>query len=233
MITKRAVRYIIVIAGFCTWPAFGQSPEEIAVLMNRVSERLMLDEIEALEDVRKLPGDEAVAGLLLCFKQYYYRYKATPVQQEIAARSALYLTEAPTAAAYLKRLYEKQETDKPGPLKFQRTTALDCMIAAKNKFAVRTVCELLSNPELGIPPGELGLALAKMDLPAAPFTNAARKGATTPEGIAKWKEWWEAPRSTNVETFAFHSRLDLILWGMTETSVHPSRKRTSRRSGSQ
>lgn len=165
-------------------------------ILNKAGERLMAGDITALDDVKALPGDDSVAGLIMFFKQYFYVFSKETEKKAIAKKAAIYITECPTAGPYIKRLFKKEAgRPKSGMLTNYRQTTLDALTDAKNSFAIRTLFELMDERDLEVPVGDFAIALAKMDLPSAPYTRDARKGASTPEGIAKWKEWWEANKA--------------------------------------
>lgn len=176
-----------------------QQKQTIAVL-NRADVRLMKGDITALDDVKALPGDDAVAGLLMFFKQYFYVYSTETEKKAIAAKAAQYITESPTAGPYIKRLFKKEANRPPsGNLTKYRQVTLESLITARNAFAVRTLFELMDESELEVPVGDFTRALARMSLPDAPFPapdlRSTKNPNYTPEGIAKWKEWWEANKA--------------------------------------
>lgn len=159
--------------------------------INRSSERLIKGDITALDEVKALPGDDAVKGLLLLFSNYYRVYKGTEEQKEIAARAALYFTQCPTANSYVLRLFRKDPARQQSPrLTRQREIILDALGAAKNRFSLKLMIDLIDDPELDAPPGTIGLGLARADIPGAPYSRSASKGTTTAEGLNKWRNWW-------------------------------------------
>jgi len=175
--------------------AFGQNKQqqETVRILNKAEERLMQGDITALDDVKALPGDDSVAGLIMFFKGNFYRYNATPQQKAIAAKAAQYVTEVPTAGDYIKRLFKKEPgRQKSGLLINYRQTTLDALSTAKNTFAANLLFELMDESDLDVPIGDFGIALARMEVPGMPYPRDARKMASSPEGIAKWKEWWAA-----------------------------------------
>lgn len=72
-----------------------------------------------------------------------------------------------------------------------RQTTLDSLTTANNKFAVNLLIELMDESNLEVPPGDFGVAIAKMGIPSAPFTKTELKAASTPDGVATWKSWWK------------------------------------------
>lgn len=173
-----------------------QQKKTMAVL-NKASERLMQGDITALDDVKALPGDDAVAGLISFFQSNFYVFSKETKKKAIATKAALYITECPTAADYIRRLFRKEAgRPKSGLLARYREATLDALASAKNPFAINLLFELMDDPQLEVPQGDISVALAKMDLPGAPFTSKARQGAATPEGIARWQPWWEANKAT-------------------------------------
>lgn len=191
-------RFLTLLAlAFCFLPlchvsAQTEEQKKVMKLLGQASDRLMNGDITALDDVKALPGDDSVAGLLMLFKQYFYVFSKETEKKAVAKKAAIYITECPTAGPYITRLFKKEPgRGKSGMLTNYRQTTLDALTDAKNGFAVRTLFELMDESDLDVPVGDFSIALAKMDLPSAPYTRDARKGASTPEGIAKWKEWWE------------------------------------------
>ncbi len=174
-------------------PASAQTEQQRRVMsvLKNASERLMRGDITALEDVKALPGDDSVAGLLMFFKQNFYVYSKETQKKAIAAKAARYITECPTAADYIKRLFKKEESrPKSGMLMNYRQTTLDSLTTARNKFAVNLLVELMDESELEVSPGDFAVALGKMNLASAPFSGTQLKAAATEDGVAKWKEWW-------------------------------------------
>jgi hypothetical protein len=185
-----------VFLAFCLLPlcisAQTEEQKKVIGILKRAGDRLMSGDITALDDVKALPGDDSVAGLLMFFKQYFYVFSKETEKKAIAKKAAIYITECPTAGPYIKRLFKKEAgRPKSGMLANYRQTTLDALTDAKNGFAVRTLFELMDETELEVQVGDFSIALAKMSLPSAPYTRDARKGASTPEGIAKWQEWWQ------------------------------------------
>lgn len=168
-----------------------QQKQTMSVL-KAASERLMRGDIAALDEVKALPGDDSVAGLLMFFKQNFYVYSKETQKKAIAAKAAQYITECPTAADYIKRLFKKEEgRPKSGTLMNYRQNTLDSLTAANNKFAVSLLIELMDESNLEVPPGDFGVSIAKMGIPSAPFAKTELKSAATPDGVAKWKSWWQ------------------------------------------
>ena len=60
--------------------------------------------------------------------------------------------------------------------------------------------ELLGDSELDIPIATVGTSLADMNLPGAPYSAKTSKDAKTPDGIAKWKQWWDANKAQYAES---------------------------------
>jgi hypothetical protein len=172
-----------------------EQQKQTMVVLKSASERLMRGDITALDDVKALPGDDSVAGLLMFFKQNFYVFSKETQKKAIAAKAAEYITVCPTAGDYIKRLFKKEAgRPKSGMLMNYRQTTLDSLTSAKNPFAIRLLFELMDETELEVRVGDFSVALAKMDLPSAPYSSQSRKGADTPDGIAKWRSWWEANR---------------------------------------
>lgn len=184
----------------CRVSAQTEQQKQTMAIINRADQRLTKGDITALDDVKALPGDDAVAALLMFFKQYYYVRGTETQKLAIADQAAQYITEAPTAGAYMKRLFKKEAgRPKSGLLARYRETTLDSLAAAKNAFAVRTLIELMDETELETPVANFSIALAKMNLPSAPYTKETRKSAAAPESIAKWKTWWEQNKTSYAE----------------------------------
>jgi hypothetical protein len=162
-------------------------------VINNVNRRITYDlDIKALDDLKPLATNDAVASLLMFFNQNQHLYKATAKHKEIAARAAQLATELPNADAYFMKVFRKTQ---PSRGELQRDIAIESLVLVHNNFAVRLVAQALSDPELGVPIGKLGSALAKMELPSAPFSSSQLKESATDDGIAKWKEWWEANKA--------------------------------------
>lgn len=178
--------------------AQGQTEQQKATIkvLNKTSERLMGGDVSALDDVKALPGDDAVAGLLMFVGQYHYLYKATPTQKEIAAKASQYVTECPTAEDYITRLFKKEEgRGKSGMLMKYREAALNALCASKNQVGIGLVFKLIDEDNLDVPVSDFGIALARAEFPGAPFNRKSAKGTGTPEGIEKWKDWWKQNRT--------------------------------------
>lgn len=175
-------------------PASAQTEQQRQVMsvLKNASERLMRGDTTALDDVKALPGDDSLAGLLMFFKQNFYVFSKETQKKAIAAKAAQYITECPTAADYIKRLFKKEEgRPKSGMLMNYRQTTLDSLTTANNKFAANLLIELMDESNLEVPPGDFGVAIAKMGIPSAPFAKTELKSASTPDGVATWKSWWK------------------------------------------
>ncbi len=73
-----------------------------------------------------------------------------------------------------------------------------------NKFAVRVLCEALSEPDIGEQTALIFEALLKMDIPSPPYPKNSEpdrypEGSVGPEGLAKWKQWWEENKNNYQE----------------------------------
>ena len=171
--------------------AFAQSqkPDPIKVL-NRVSDELMRGNIDALADVKALPGDDALGGLLMFFMQNYNLHKATPLHKSIAARSAQYISELPQSEAFIRGMFKKKEGRKPSPILAQyRQAGLNCLTALKNEWALKVIFDLIDEPDLDVPLKDFSFALSKMGLSGAPYSPGDRT-AGAPGAIARWQLWW-------------------------------------------
>lgn len=191
--------FAVILCLFPLIPSSAQTEQQKQTMsvLKAASERLMRGDIAALNEVKALPGDDAVAGLLMFFKQNFYVYSKETQKKAIAAKAAQYITECPTAADYIKRLFKKEEgRSKSGLLMNYRQTTLDSLTASNNKFAVNLLIELMDESNLEVPPGDFGVALAKMELQSAPFTKTELRSAGTAEGIAKWKSWWQDSKAS-------------------------------------
>ena len=173
--------------------------EEIMKVVNSVGERLEKNDVSALDDLKTLPNEEAVAVAMMYFKQYNYVYNSTDLDHQKSAKAAELTTDIPGSEDYFKRLLRKQPSPVPGQLARMRVVALDLLVKTHTKASVRIMAEALSDPELAARPGDIGKALATMSLPDAPFTKADGNNAGIPTGIAKWKEWWTANKGQYVE----------------------------------
>ncbi len=173
-----------------------QSQKEIISTLNRVSDQLIRGNVSALDDVKALPPDHDVGALMMYFKDHYYLNKPTTAQKAIAAKAALYVTECPTASKWISNLFKKEPGRKiSGLLLNVRKATLDCLTAANNPFAVRTLVALFDETELEVPPTDFAVALAKMNLPNAPFSRDTARSAKSFNAVAKWKEWWETNKA--------------------------------------
>jgi hypothetical protein len=189
--------HTILAVTLCLFPLIPSSAQteqqkQTMSVLKAASERLMRGDIAALDEVKALPGDDAVAGLLMFFKQNFYVYSKETQKKAIAAKAAQYITECGAAADYIKRLFKKEEgRPKSGMLMNYRQTTLDSLTTANNKFAVNLLIELMDESNLEVPPGDFAVAIAKMGIPSAPFAKTELKVSATPDGVAKWKSWWK------------------------------------------
>ena len=106
--------HTILAVTLCLFPLIPSSAQteqqkQTMSVLKAASERLMRGDIAALDEVKALPGDDSVAGLLMFFKQNFYVYSKETQKKAIAAKAAQYITECPTAADYIKRLFKKEE----------------------------------------------------------------------------------------------------------------------------
>jgi len=175
-----------------------QDKKEIRAILNQASQRLMQGDITALDDVKALPGDDSVAGLLMFFKQNFYVFSKETKKKAIAAKAAQYITECPTAADYITRLFKKEPgREKSRMLGDIRQTTLDMLTAVGNSFAIRLLFNLMEEPDLDVPASDFAVALSKMNIPSAPFGRDEWKSGSRPDGITKWKEWWQANKAAH------------------------------------
>ncbi|WP_265595501.1 hypothetical protein [Verrucomicrobium sp. BvORR106] len=175
--------------GTCFSPSMASAQGEPFATFDRVKARLAKGDVEALTEVKALPGDTAISGLVRFFRENHEVPQPTAKQKEIATRAAVLLTEAPTAEEYIKRLYKKVEDRPNSPqLVRQRTTVLQCLVIARNRFAVGQLVELLEESNLEVPVSQFVAALGQMNLPGAPFGNTNANPAT----VASWETWWKA-----------------------------------------
>lgn len=184
----RFVRSVLLVGclGTCFSPSMASAQGEPFATFDRVKARLAKGEVEALTEVKALPGDTAISGLVRFFRENHEVPQPTAKQKEIATRAAVLLTEAPTAEEYIKRLYKKVDDRPNSPqLVRQRATVLQCLVIARNRFAVGQLVELLEESNLEVPVRQFTTALGQMNLPGAPDGGAT----ATP---ASWKTWWKA-----------------------------------------
>jgi hypothetical protein len=175
--------------GACLSPTISFAQGEPFATFERVKARLAKGDVQALTEVKALPGDTAISGLVRFFRENHEVPQPTAKQKEIATRAAVLLTEAPTAEEYIKRLYKKVEDRPNSPLlKKQRDTVLECLVVARNRFAVGQLVELLDESNLEVPVSQFAAALGQMNLPGAPAGGAS----ATPAEVGTWKAWWKA-----------------------------------------
>lgn len=168
--------------------------KEYIALMNEVSHRVAMGEINALDDLKKLPADYGEAAVLQQFKNYYNLYKARPSDDATALKAAQVATEIPGGEAYLRTLLVKLEKPTGGIIN-QRNNAINALVLARNNVSVRLFCGVLSDPDLGVRPDLICRCLAKMNIADAPYNDKTIADSISPEGIAKWKEWWTANKA--------------------------------------
>lgn len=172
------------------------TPDEMLAIVQGVGKRVNAGETAALEDLRKLPADDAVASLLMFFKGGFYAYKAEPHQKATAAKAAKMIPEIPGAEAYFEKMWKKPEGVRSGRLVALRDTSIDCLGEANNKFGVRMLIAALGSEDLGEQRKKVLRTLMKMDIPNAPYPQVKYpqpypKGSTNMEGLLKWQAWWE------------------------------------------
>ena len=171
-------------------PAFSEmSEKEMVDLINRVSLRINGGEVNALTDLTTLPVDVAVPALLNAFKYNYNVFRATPLNKAIGAKAAQLLTTTPGAEEDLLKLFKIARDDLPNNVYFQQDSAIKCLRLVNNKFSVRVLCAALAPTEIGCKAAD---ALATMSLPDAPYVMNEKSRPSKPDGVAKWKAWWDA-----------------------------------------
>ena len=171
-------------------PAFSElSEKEMVDLINRVSLRINGGEVNALTDLTTLPGDVAVPALLNAFKYNYNVFRATPLNKSIGAKAAQLLQTTPGAEENLLKLFKITRDDVPNNVYFQQESAIGCLRLVNNKFSVRVLCAALAPTEIGCKAAD---ALATMSLPDAPYVMNEKSRPSKPDGVAKWKAWWDA-----------------------------------------
>ena len=189
---------LLVLAGCLLplWHVTAMTDKEMLAVINKVTQRMNRGDVKALDDLKTIPSDTAVPALLMFYRQNHVVMRETPENRVIASRSAQLVAEVPGADVYLKGLFKKQTTENlPGWFERQREAAVDAMVQVHNKFAIRVLADALTAPDRGMDAARLGAALADMNIPSAPYSKETRKSAGSPDGIAKWKEWWEANKA--------------------------------------
>jgi hypothetical protein len=171
------------------------SEKETMEVLNSVSKRVSGGDIKALDEVKNLATNDAVAGFLFFFRQNHYTFNGPDWQHAIANKAALMATEVPGADAYFKQLFKKTPTPRTGNLVRQREVAIDALTQIHNKFSVRVLAEALLDPELDARQTDICVGLSKMNIAGAPYSKTAMKGTTSPEGIVKWTQWWTAHKA--------------------------------------
>ena len=171
-------------------PAFSElSEKEMVDLINRVSLRINGGEVNALTDLTTLPVNVAVPALLNAFKYNYNVFRATPLNKAIGAKAAQLLTTTPGVEEDLLKLFKIARDDLPNNVYFQQDSAIKCLRLVNNKFSVRILCAALAPTEIGCKAAD---ALATMSLPDAPYVMNEKSRPSKPDGVAKWKAWWDA-----------------------------------------
>ena len=171
-------------------PAFSElSEKEMVDLINRVSLRINGGEVNALTDLTTLPVNVAVPALLNAFKYNYNVFRATPLNKAIGAKAAQLLTTTPGVEEDLLKLFKIARDDLPNNVYFQQDSAIKCLRLVNNKFSVRVLCAALAPTEIGCKAAD---ALATMSLPDAPYVMNEKSRPSKPDGVAKWKVWWDA-----------------------------------------
>lgn len=176
--------------------------EEISATINSVNQRLERGDTAALEEIKKLPEDKAVAAFVFFFKQNYYVFKAPQSQRDIALKAGKMAAENPGAETYFKKLWKKPPEGRSGFLVRQRETSMDLLGEVNTKFSIRLLGEALSEPDLGEQARHLGRALAKMNIPGAPFSKDTMNKAYSAASLEKWKAWWETHKDEYSQTTA-------------------------------
>ena len=137
--------------------------------------------------------------LLNQFRQNQNVYQGTDLNKQIAQKAAVLVTEVPDGDVYLLNLFGPHPKPHPDGLRAQVKAAIGALQVANNKFAVRVLCTALSSDELEADPVAITTALAKMDLPAAPFKPGAANQSSTPEARSKWITWWTENKTKYLE----------------------------------
>lgn len=173
--------------------------KEMFALVNQVNGRVARGDAESIAALKALPKDYAVSALLNIFEQNYHLYLEKPENRRIALKVGEVLAEIPGTEEYLLNLLKKLPQPTPRWLFQQRQNAIDCLVNVHNKTSVRVFCSSLGESDLGIEPGVLGKALAAMNIPSAPYGPKGAKESSSPQGIAEWKDWWEANKEKYAE----------------------------------
>ena len=186
------------------WEATGyfkkkQLQQDPAVkILGRIHDGINSGDSTAFDEIQNLSGMYAMSELVLIFRARIFEpmgHKPTPVQTAFILKCAELVPQISDAEAYFKQLWQKPTLPKTGALPVRREAAFNLLAAMNNKFAVRVLCEALSEPDIGEQAALIHAALLKMDIPTPPYPKNSEpdrypEGAVGPEGLAKWKQWW-------------------------------------------
>lgn len=196
----RAMKRGLIVAVVLFTAAFSWAAEptqkEFAALMNKVTDGLMREKIEALNDLTTLPGNFAAPALLTFFKQNYNLNGATPFNKAVGVKCAHLLETTPGCDEYMIKLLKNTDENLPGSIFYQQMSTVKCMFILNNKFAVRILSNGLNDNEVG---GRVANAYALMNLPDAPYTLKQDQPPAKSADIAKWKAWWETHKDRYAE----------------------------------
>jgi hypothetical protein len=170
------------------------SEKEIRDVVNKVLRDYQgRGDTTSLDSLKKLPTNSAIPALLIFYKQNRNTLHHNAKVDAEAMRLAKIIVELPDSAGYMKPLFKTPPVpNPPGWYIDQRNTIADLLTLVDSKFSVRMFGDQLDAPDNILSPKDLGKYLARLNIPGAPFSAQTQQASATPEGIAKWKEWWEA-----------------------------------------
>ena len=121
-----------------------------------------------------------------------------------ASKCAELVAQIPDSENFFKQLWQKPTAPKTGLLLANRAAAFKLLAIMHGKFAVRVLCEALSEPDIGDQSELILEALLKMDIPSPPYPKTTEpdrypEGSVGVEGLAKWKQWWEEHKTEYLE----------------------------------
>ena len=172
------------------------SDKEIMAVVNKVQRAYTGGNKDSLDQLTKLPTSSAVPALLIFFKQNFYTFHPTTETNAEALRIAKMIIDLPNSAGYMKPFFKTPPAKNlPAWYIQQRNNIIDLLILVDGKFSVRMFADQLNDPANILTPKDLGRYLALLNISGAPFSKETQNAAGTTDGIAKWKEWWDANKS--------------------------------------
>ena len=165
--------------------------KEMIAVINKVQRAYLAGNKDSLEELQKLPTNTAVPALLPYFNQNFQLFRPDAKKEAEARRIAKLILDLPGIDGFIKGLLKISPSKNPGWILHQRNGIIDMLIFVHNKTSVRLFADLLNDPDNALPDKDLGRFLALLNIPGAPFSKETQKEAITPEGMKRWKEWWE------------------------------------------